>query len=343
MIDINSIAKTVQSNCHISDAKYAGYYSMCIFLLKMREYYRWEQQIPLSHALTKSDVGEWLSKRESDWNQYENEDLTPLSLGNQTIDPFETTAINNLLSREGYVYSGGYGVFNKPHFFLAELIEQKTIEEHTIFISEKEIARDMVAPPAMIIGNQIFIRKESLRRFIWEKIEEWRWKSDTDTPMARALACYKTPDIENTLTDMCDNECQSAVLHEIGEAKATDLLGPEWKEILNQLPHSGLELKLRAIKDHLADSISTLPGLLEDENIPALHFYFANFTGMRKEIFPEAIDAYNKWLNTKNLNVIEKLCDMGKSRWLNIASNIKQSYRKNHIVNAENVELLLSN
>ena len=343
MIEIKDIAKSVQLNCHISDAKYAGYYSLCVFLLKMREYYRWEQKIPLSHALTKSEVGNWLSQRESEWLDYEDQDLESLQINNRLFDPFDSPSINQKLNPEGYVYSGGFGVFKKPHFFLAELQDLQTVDGHEIFISDREIARDMVAPPAMIVGNQIFIRKESLRRFIWEKIEEWRWKSDDNTPMARALAYYHKSDMEKVLTDMCNNECQSAVLHEIGEAKATALLGTEWKQILNELPHSGLELKLRAIKDHIADSISTLPGLLEKENIPSLHFYFANFTGMRKEIFPEAVSAYNEWVNTKNLNVIEELSNMGKSKWLDIASRIKQIYLDEQAVNAENVELLLAN
>lgn len=343
MIDIEDIASSVQLNCHISDANYAGYYSLCIFLLKMREYYRWEQQIPLSHPLTKSEVGEWLSRRECDWQQYEGEELKDLQIAGNSFDPFETTEINQILNPQGYVYSGGYGVFRKPHFFLAELEEQQVIDGHKVFISNKEIARDLVAPPAMIIEKQIFVRKESLRRFIWEKIEEWRWKSDSETPMARALAHYKRSDMEKVLTDMCDNECYSAVLHEIGEAKATSLLGSEWKEILSQLPHSQLELKLRAIKDHIADSISTLPGLLETENIAALHFYFANFTGMRREIFPEAVDAYNEWVNTSNPKVLEKVCHLGKTRWLDIASKIKQTYLQEQTVHPENLEIILSN
>jgi hypothetical protein len=343
MIDLENIAKSVQRNCHISDAKYAGYYSLCVFLLKMREYYRWEQRIPLSHSLTKSDVGDWLSQRESEWQDYENQDLEFLQINNESFDPFNTPKINQTINPAGYVYSGGYGIFKKPHFFLAELQDQQTVDGHDIFISDREIARDMVAPPAMIVGNQIFIRKESLRRFIWEKIEEWRWKSDNNTPMARALAYYHKSDMEKVLTDMCNNECHSAVLHEIGEAKATVLLGTEWKQILNELPHSGLELKLRAIKDHIADSISTLPGLLENENIPALHFYFANFTGMRKEIFPEAIDAYNEWINTRNLTVIEKLSQIGKAKWLDIATRVKQTYVKEKTVDVKNLELLLAN
>ncbi len=344
MIDIQDLAKTVQKNCHISDAKYAGNYSLCVFLLKMREYYRWEKQIPLSHALTKSNVGEWLSQRECEWAEYEDQNLQSLSIQNQTFDPFDYCNINELLNPLGYVYSGGNGIFGKPHFFIAELESQQDVDGLHVYIANKEFARDLVAPPAMIINEHIFIRKESLRRFIWEKIEEWRWKSDPDTAMARALDFYKhsNDDIEQVLDAMVDNESFSAMLHELGEAKATEILGPEWREILTRLPHSGLELKLRAIKDHLADTISTLPGLLESENLPAIHFYFANFTGMRKEIFPEALKAYNKWLDTRNPTTLEKLCQSGKNRWMEIAENIKQIYQRDQSVVTEHLEAIVN-
>lgn len=344
MIDIENLAKNVQINCHISDAKYAGNYSLCVFLLKMREYYRWERQIPLSQALAKSEVGEWLSQRELDWDNFEDRELLPISIDNQEFNPFEHDKINNLVNDLGYVYSGGYGIFGKPQFFIAELEEQLDIDGLKVFVSGRELARDLVAPPAMIADKHIFIRKESLRRFIWEKIEEWRWKSDSNTPMARALSCYRQSqeDIESLLDAMCDNEARSVILHEIGEGKATDLLGPEWREILSLLPHSGLELKLRAIKDHIADMISTLPGLMESDNIPALHFYFANLTGMRREIFPEAISAYNEWVSTNNPTVLEKLCIMGKNKWLDMAGKVKKAYLQDNAVINEHLEAIVN-
>jgi len=344
MIDIQNLAKTIQTNCHISDAQYAGNYSLCVFLLKMREFYRWEKQIPLSHALAKADVGEWLSQRECEWADYEDLALQPISIKNQKLDPFDDYTINDLLNPLGYVYSGGHGIFGKPHFFIGELEAQRDIDGLQVYIANKEFARDLVAPPAMIIEKRIFIRKESLRRFIWEKIEEWRWKSDPETPMARALDFYQqsSDDIEQTLDAMVDNESLSAILHEIGEAKATEILGPEWRKILHQLPHSGLELKIRAIKDHLADTISTLPGLLESENLPAIHFYFANLTGMRKEIFPEAVTAYNEWVASNNPTVLEKLCESGKNKWTEIAGKIKQTYQKDKTVVTEHLEPIVN-
>ncbi|HEY5602465.1 MAG TPA: hypothetical protein VIM41_05105 [Gammaproteobacteria bacterium] len=344
MLEIENLVTTVQTNCHISDAKYAGNYSLCVFLLKMREYYRWEKQIPLSHALPKAEVGEWLSRREADWLDYETRDVQPLPFTSREVDAFDNLAVNNLLNPLGYVYSGGYGVFGKPIFFIGELAAMCNVEGLQVYITHKELARDLVAPPAMIINEQIFIRKESLRRFIWEKIEEWRWKSDNETPMARALGYYQKSgnEVEHILDAMVENESCSVLLHEVGEAKATDLLGPEWREIISLLPHSGLELKLRAVKDHLADTISTLPGLLEAENLPAIHFYFANFTGMRKEIFPEALTAYNKWVSNHNPTVLEKLCSSGKNKWLEIAGNIKQTYLRDQSVVAEHFEPILN-
>jgi len=344
MINIENLAKSVQANCHISDAKYAGNYSLCVFLLKMREYYRWEKNIPLSQPLTKSDVGNWLSQRESEWTDYEDRELTPLIIDDCEFHPFDDVGINAALNPKGFVYSGGIGIFGKPNFFLGELENRRDIDELSIYLSTRELARDLVSPPAMIVENRIYIRKESLRRYIWEKIEEWRWKSDNNAPMARALSYYqaKNDDMETVLNAMCDNESHSAILHELGEAKANAILGVEWKDILQTLPHSGLELKLRAIKDNIADTISTLPGLLESENIPALHFYFANLTGMRREIFPEAIQAYSKWNDTSNPKILETLCIQGKNKFLDVATRVKQAYQQNHSIAQEHIESIVN-
>jgi len=60
MFNIGHLSETVQKNCHISDARYAGNYSMCIFLLKMREYYRWEHGLSLTQEIQRSKVGDWM-------------------------------------------------------------------------------------------------------------------------------------------------------------------------------------------------------------------------------------------------------------------------------------------
>ena len=61
MLNLGQIVATVQRNCHISDAHYAGDFTLCIFLLKMREFYRWENELPFTRVLPKDQVGEWLT------------------------------------------------------------------------------------------------------------------------------------------------------------------------------------------------------------------------------------------------------------------------------------------
>ena len=62
------LVSVVQRNCDISDARHAGDYGLCTFLLKMREYYRWENALPFAHALPKDELGAWLMSREQRWD-----------------------------------------------------------------------------------------------------------------------------------------------------------------------------------------------------------------------------------------------------------------------------------
>ena len=141
MFKLELLRKVVQKNCLISDAYHAGSYSMCTFLLKMREYYRWEHHIPLSQPLPKEELGLWLVEREEAWEKTTSENPTekylPLTFGNTKIDPFDSTQINKRIQKEGYIYSSGYGLFNKPHFFLAELKNREQFEDYTLLRSEE--------------------------------------------------------------------------------------------------------------------------------------------------------------------------------------------------------------
>lgn len=345
MLDLKTLTESVQKNCHISDAQFAGHYTLCVFLLKMREYYRWENAIPQSQSLPKEAVGNWLTQRETEWDALESLPLAPINIGGESFEPFESEAINQHLNPLGYVYSGGIGVFHKPYFFLGKLEKKETQHGITLLVSSDEYARDLVAPPAMLQGNTVFIRKQCLRRAIWERIEEWLMKKPPESPIARTLACYspqfKHGSISNTalyftsscavsideemeliLDQITDNELESVYLHEIGEAQAQQLLGPQWEVLLNELPPSKAEWIVRAVRDHLADSLSTLPSLLETQNEASLHFYFANLAGMRRELFPEAVLAYQAWVESGNLTSLKDIVQLGRQRWLPLAQQI---------------------
>jgi len=53
-LDLDAIVGAVRQNCHRSDAQYAGDLTLCTFLLKMRELYRWENAIPLTGEMPRS-------------------------------------------------------------------------------------------------------------------------------------------------------------------------------------------------------------------------------------------------------------------------------------------------
>ena len=173
--DFEALCETVRHNCHVSDARHASDYSLCIYLMKMREYCRWEKGYDFSAKLPAAEVGRWLDAREQLWDdlQEKHADYRPLLIGGRSFDPFDNEAINERLNPYGYVYSGGLGVRAVPHFFLADLGQQKQWRQHTVLISDREYARDLASPPAMRLANTIFIRRQSLQRMLWEKYCEW--------------------------------------------------------------------------------------------------------------------------------------------------------------------------
>ncbi|BCB25249.1 hypothetical protein SKTS_01350 [Sulfurimicrobium lacus] len=328
-MDLSSLRDTVQRNCHISDALHARNYTLCTYLLKMREFYRWEKGFPFDVSLPKDDLGDWITEREALWEQLEIDRFEPLRLGQSQIDPFETSVINQELTAQGLVYSGGYGGYAAPHFFLAELLRTERREGLPVLIAGREHARDMAAPPAMLLDGTLFIRRESMRRMLWEKIEEWRWKQHQDA-MARAMAQYDfDADFTQALEQMTDNEVESALLHEIGEWRAEALLGEDWPALLLAVSGSRGEIVARAVRDHLADCTSTLPTLLDQENAAGLHFYFANLKGMRRELFPELSEAYQSWVEGGRLQALRAMVQQGAPRWSETAMHLLQLHREN--------------
>jgi hypothetical protein len=312
----------VRTNCHISDARHATDYTLCVYLLKMREYYRWEHEIPFSASIPREALSGWLTGREALWNTLEGKPFASIPLSRQLHDPFDADPINEVLNSMGYVYSSGLGRNLKPHFFLGALEQRRVHEGYTLYISGKEYARDLAAPPAMSLGRTIFIRRESLRRMLWEKIEEWRWNRPVNA-MQKAIDCYEFDAApEEALERMTDRETRSLLLHEIGEIMAGEELGSGWEDLLAGMPHCKAELMMRAVRDHLSDALSTLPGLLDEAEPASLHFYFANLTSLRKLLYPSLLAAYAHWEQTGDLDRLLQLTEAGRRHWMSLAQEI---------------------
>lgn len=326
MLNLPDLIGAIQTNCDVSDAKYAGDYGLCTYLLKMREYYRWEHEIPYFSEVPKDDLGTWLTERERHWEHIESAPWMPLPLTHGMADPFDSDAVNHDLVPQGYVYSAGYGRFHKPVFFLGRLLRRDEWGDVTIFISSCEYARELAAPPAMLQDRTIFVRQESARRLVWEKIDEWRWTRQ-DNAMGRAIACHASVDDQVLLDRMTDDAMNIMILHELGEVQVGRWLGEEWTALIESFSRSPAEIVARAVRDHLADCRSTLPALLDRGHAGALHFYFANVDGARKKLFSDMQAAYQQWVRGGDVQTLRATAQRDEERWSGIARSLLNAHR----------------
>lgn len=327
--NLPDLIDAVQKNCTIADARHARDMTMCTFLLEMREYYRWEMEIPYGARLPKDELGDWLNARESLWDRVEAEDFAPLPLAEGGIDPFEADDINRALIPQGLVYSSGIGQFRKPHFVLAELKRAEVREGVQVLVAGCEYARDLIAPPAAMRDGAIFLRMDAVRRLLWNKYEEWQWK-EKDTALGRAFAYYGFEhDIERGLDRMAEAESEAMILHEIGETRAESLLGEDWNAMLAQLESRHAELLVRAVRDHLADCLVTLPTLIEHDAAGSLHFYLANLSGLRRALFPSLLKAYESWLADRDGARLAGLVARAEAHWLDKARQLSAAFHSN--------------
>ncbi|MCB1733586.1 MAG: hypothetical protein H6981_01810 [Gammaproteobacteria bacterium] len=328
-IPIDTLTRRVQHNCDIADARHGANYSMCVYLMKMREYFRWEKGYGFNATLPKDEVGPWLAEREQRWAELDEDDYQRLPVGDIEVAPFDAETINAALFSQGLVYSAGLGMQAAEHFFLAELDHHETHGDFTIHVAGRELARDLTSPPAMSQGRNIFLRREAFRRLLWERVETWRWNR-ADNAMGRAIAAYPfETDVDAALDAMTEAELNAALQHEIGEIRAGECLGNDaWRAMLMAISHTPAELIARSVRDHLADALVTLPALLETGNAPSIHFYVGNLTNMRKHLFPSLVSAYEAWRESNDDKALRILVDRAQGHWLDLAVTLLTLYRE---------------
>lgn len=309
----------VQSNCHVSDARHAQELTLCNYLLAMREYYRWEHDLPLGTAPPRAEVGRWIAEREALWDTLADADLAPVPLATGPADPFDVDAVNAELVPAGLLYGAGRGRFGKPHFFLARLARQEWRDGVAVLEAGCEYVRDLDAAPAALQGGTIVLRREAFSRWLWLSAEAWEANA-SDGAMAAALDAYGYGRNRGAaLERMAECERETLILHELGELAAGRLLGADWERFMDALDDRRVEVTARAVRDLLADSLVTLPTLLEREAGPSLLFWFATFSGLRRELFPRLTAARTACGQDADLGRLLEAVESGREHWLRIA------------------------
>ena len=351
----SSIMQDIQHNCNISDARDHGIYTMCTMVLKLRNLYKWENGLEPWQEPESADLLDWIEAKENYWQTIAEEPYRPLDINGCTYLPYDAPAINANFSDKQMVYGAGYGRSMKAVFFLAEKIEQRTVAGLPVFILGKERAREMASPFAMAQDGVIIIRKDSLRFFLWDYIQELR--SSCRSSLRHALQLHGVlqdgqldqQKLKDTLDDIVDAELDLFVYHEVGEVLQTTFDSSTLQKIISRFPGSVYELVSRSIKDILAD---THPGgllshLIKEKRETSLSFYVGFLDGLRKELFPEIFEAQKKFCDDRDWQGIEQARRICRDNTLNYAEKIKTISQKighasdNHVRDLFNRQVLM--
>ena len=295
-----SLLKSIRHNCDISDARDNGIYSICTLVLKLRNLYKWEHGLQPWEEPDSPVLLDWIAAKEEYWATIRAEPFLPIPINGEGIDPFLLPPINRYLSDGNNIYGAGYGRSMKAVFFMAEILEDRLVDGCPTLILGKEKARELSSPFAMLQDGVIYIRKDPMRFFFWDQIQEI---SPSCRPaMQQALGVYGLMKAgcvldRNKLIEffdaIVDEELEIFIYHEVGESQENLLTSNVLKKIIAAYPASVLELLARAVKDVLADTHprGLLSHIVSQEKKSSLGFYMSFLDGMRKLLCAELTEA----------------------------------------------------
>jgi hypothetical protein len=322
MRDLNLTVDAVQRNCHVADARHARDAALCTYLLAMREQFRWEHELPLAAPPPRDELGRWMTEREAMWEDLESSAFAPVPAGGQHHDPFDAAAINRTLVPEGLVYGAGLGRLGRPHFFLGRLERAESRDGLTVLVSGCEYARDIVPLPGALRGDTVYVRRDALFRLLWDRIELWESRRYSG-PLASALDAFGwTRDRDAAFDRIVEAALEQVILHEVGERLAADTLGPGWEEMIAALRGPRAEALARAVRDNLADCLSTLPALARRAAPGPIDLYAAMFEGLRRELFPRLVAAHA----AADLRPLRAAAEAGAAHWARVGRLVLDAF-----------------
>ncbi|MBI5063295.1 MAG: hypothetical protein HZB87_07520, partial [Desulfatitalea sp.] len=175
----------------------------------------------------------------------------------------------------------------------AEIEARQSLRGRTIWRLGQELARDLLTLPAFVQDDQVVLRTEAARMFVWDEIAYI--PNSGRAALGFALeACCNQPDmqadgIRRHLTRILQVQQATYIQHELSELEDEVFERGTWRRILNDFPHTVVELLIRTLKDMLADSgpHGPLRRFAADRDKAALGFYMAFSGGLSPLLFGE--------------------------------------------------------
>ncbi|MFO1218305.1 MAG: hypothetical protein U1E89_08055 [Burkholderiaceae bacterium] len=325
--EFDALVRAVQRNAHIADARHAADLPLCIFLLQMREYYRWESGLGFDAAIDRGALGHWLAERERLWDGLEDASYATLPWAGRCFDPLDADALNRELLPRGWVYTAAWDGARRPLFALAALRRAEPAGHDTPALLDcaEEFARSLLAPPAALVGARtIVLRREALARWLWERAEIalQRTPSPPWRALADAFALHDAPRFAAAQAGLVDALLPMLEWHERGEFRAAQRLEPLWAALRLALRQRPVDAPVRAVRDLLVDLETTLPALLDADARWALHGWFAMFEGWRERLCPALRPAYETWCDGDGGAALRTAADEGARHFAALAQEL---------------------
>ena len=338
---IDDLVLQVKRNCNISDAKFWGYYSICGLLMRYRDLYRNEYSLQPWDSIANEQITFWIQEREMLWKELERLELQGLVIDGKTYDPFDVNGLNGVLGRTGLVYGSGYGAFNKPSFFVAELDRARDLYDYRVHYAGRELCRDIAAAPAMLQGRCIYARSEMISQLIWDRFQDMK-AHPHNVPAAAMFSHYgiagsadASPELYRKILFLAGDAAEIFVMHEAGEAYE-DEHDDDWHDILFEGCDKATELFLRGIKDVRADtsSFGPLKSICETGSSARLSVLVSFMDGIRREIFPEIRAAFEQVREHDDWSVIEDARMAGYRRAEKLQAELVLIWKQGHYISA---------
>ena len=310
------LAKAVRHNCDISDARYAGSYSICGLALRLRDLYKWEHDLEPWIEKDPGEILQWIDDRENHWESLADSPFARLHLNGTDHDPFDTAEINAALNRQHLHYGALYAQRLKPMFFLARIDQVLTAEDLPVIILGREFARDLMTVPALNLDGQIIVRTAAARLHLWDQMVYIKKSGRPALEFALTqlgLTNHQPTALRSSMPGLLAAQMDTYIYHEIGEVSEKGFDRDQWRRIIADHPQTPVELLARASKDLLADTHANGPlrRMIRTRNKVGLALYTAFCDGLLRELFRELRPAFAAFAKKSNWDLIADAVDSG--------------------------------
>jgi hypothetical protein len=244
-LNLDRLTQQVRFNCDVSDARFAGIYSVCGLAMRLRDLYKWERRMAPWQEDEAALVLDWIGMKEERWEDLLEADYGRLSVGGRDYESFDTGSINAELAAKKYFYGAGYAHHLKPTFVLAEVDREETVAGFRICFLGREHARDLLTLPAFHQDGAVILRTEAARMFLWDQIAYLSNSGRLALDLALAscgLPDSRTETIRRNYDAVFKVQQQIHLRHEIGELEEQVFDRHIWQQLLADHPHTAVEL-----------------------------------------------------------------------------------------------------